>query len=84
MRKRFYSPFSFSQIFEFPTQLPAFTALELQVRLYCFYITKVSTPSGLSFSPLNLNIQSLHLDKTILYQKQDEVQYVFGFYIILC
>ena len=44
VRNRFYDPFSISQIFQFPNQLPASTAPEPQVRLYCFYTPKVSTP----------------------------------------
>ena len=60
-RNIFYSPFSLSQIFKFSTQPPESTAPELQVRLYCVYISKVSTPHELSFSTLNLRIRSLHI-----------------------
>ena len=63
VRERCYSPFSISHIFQCPTQLPAFIAPELQVHFYFFYIPKVSTPYELSFLPLNLHIQSFHIDK---------------------
>ena len=84
VRNKFYSPFSVSQIFQCPTQVPASIAPELQVRLYCFYIPKISTPHKLSFSPINKHIQSLYLDKSRVDQKRYKGQYVYGFFIILC
>ena len=33
---------------------------------------------------LKLHIQSLHLDKSRVYQKQDKGQYVYALYILLC
>ena len=84
VRKRFYSPFSLSHILQCPTKLPASTAPELQVRLYCFYIPKVYTPHEISFLRLNLHTQSLRLDKLRVYRKRDEVRDVLVFYILLC
>ena len=83
-RKIFYSPFSLSQIFQRPAQLLVSTPPELQVCLYCFYISKVSTPYKISRFPLNVHIQSLHIDKSRVDRKQYEGQYVLGFYILLC
>ena len=82
--ERFYRLFLPSQIFQCPTQLPAYTAPELQVRLYCFYILKVSTTHEHLFFPFYLPFQSLHYDKSRVDRKLDKGQYVYGFYIILC
>ena len=87
VRKRFYIQFSISQIFQCPTQLPAPTAPELKVRLYFFYITEVSMPQELSFLPLNVHIQSLHLGESRVDHKRDEGRYIMGstyFYVEVC
>ena len=67
-----YSSLPLSNTFNPSPQLPIPIYIELQVRLYCFKILKVSPPHEILFLSLKPPSQSLHMERSIIDLKQDD------------